>query len=112
MKFAQGDVWLIDFEPSIGHEYQKKRPAVIVSSNKALAQGRLITVVPMTSSEENTIYDHKIKKDINNNLYKDSVGKVDCLSSFDRSRFIKKLGKLNEEDLASLIHEVRSLFND
>jgi mRNA interferase MazF len=51
----RGDIHLVDFEPSRGSEANKRRPAVIVStdaSNAVVARlGRgLITVVPLTSN--------------------------------------------------------------
>ncbi len=113
MRFVQGEIWLVDFEPSIGHEYQKRRPAVIVSSNRALHSNKLIAIVPITSSDGNSSpYDITVKKDATNELYKDSIVKVDCLTSFDRKRFVKKIGQLKGTDMIELIHSVRSLFND
>ena len=51
----RGEVWWVDFEPSVGGEVKKKRPAIIVSNDganvSAERQGRgVITVVPMTSN--------------------------------------------------------------
>ena len=30
----QGDIIIVDFDPSVGHEQQKTRPALVVSTNK------------------------------------------------------------------------------
>jgi mRNA interferase MazF len=51
----RGDIHVVDFEPSVGSEVDKRRPAVVVSSdasNEVVARlGRgLVTVVPLTSN--------------------------------------------------------------
>jgi len=28
-----GEIWLVDFDPSFGHEHQKVRPALVIESN-------------------------------------------------------------------------------
>lgn len=48
------EIWLIDFEPPVGAEANKRRAAAIVSNNaaNAVAEGSSIgtvTVVPLTS---------------------------------------------------------------
>ena len=35
--FQRGHVWLVNFDPSVGHEYQKVRPALIIQQNTYLA---------------------------------------------------------------------------
>ena len=51
----RGDIWLVDFDPVVGSEAARTRPAVIVSNDGAnIAAGRslagVVTVVPLTTS--------------------------------------------------------------
>jgi mRNA interferase MazF len=46
----RGEVWWVSFDPSVGGEIQKKRPAVIVSNDASNKYLNRIEVVPFTSS--------------------------------------------------------------
>jgi mRNA interferase MazF len=45
----RGDVWWINFDPSIGGEIRKQRPAVIVSNDAANHYLNRVQVIPITS---------------------------------------------------------------
>ncbi len=94
--FKNGEIFIAKFDPSVGHEFQKDRPAIVVQSDKKLLGSSLITIVGMTSSAKNMRRDDiLVKKDSFNRLYLDSVIKVGAIYSFDRSRFIKKIGRID-----------------
>jgi len=46
----RGDVWWVHFEPAVGDEVRKERPAVIVSNDVANKYLNRLQVVPLTTS--------------------------------------------------------------
>jgi len=48
----RGDVFWVNFEPSLGGEIKKTRPAIIVSNNAANTHLNRLQVVPITSNTD------------------------------------------------------------
>lgn len=49
-KFARGEIWVMDLDPTVGSEIQKTRPAVIISRSDFNLLSKTLTVVPISSS--------------------------------------------------------------
>lgn len=73
MNIKHGHIYFVEFNPSSGHEFQKMRPAVILSSNELIKRSNLISCAPFTGNTGNFLYkdDILIKKSIQNNLFSD-----------------------------------------
>lgn len=100
---SHGDIYLIQFDPSTGHEYQKTRPAVVISSNDILQRSSFVTCVPLTSRVSRPFDDDiLIARDSENNLFSDSLLKSQHISTFDQSRVEKYVGRLSAADMAKL----------
>ncbi|MDD5289819.1 MAG: type II toxin-antitoxin system PemK/MazF family toxin [Patescibacteria group bacterium] len=97
----QKEIWIVKYpDDAAGHEYKKERPGLIIESDQQIQKTNIFTVVPLTSNLSNvTADDILIKKDQENNLFANSVLKTHHIQSFDRSRFIKGIGKINENTL-------------
>jgi mRNA interferase MazF len=106
-----GDIVWTDFDPSVGHEYQDKRPAIVIQSNEQLNKSNLVTIVPLTSRSRNVVGDDiLIPADRENKLRIDSVAKVYCITSFDYSRFLKIIGKINAKSVSAIKCYLRKHF--
>ena len=91
----RGEIWLIKLaeEKSVGHEYYNDRPALIIMADSLISAVNVVTIMPLSSSGNSHRDDIVIKKDINNRLYEDSIIKVHHIISYDKSRFIHKIGE-------------------
>jgi mRNA interferase MazF len=91
---------LVNFDPSLGHEYRRVRPALIVQSDAYVAAGNLLVVIPLSSkTAKRSKLDLLVPKDAENRLKTDSLLKMKQISSFDKRRFIKLIGVVNAEVL-------------
>lgn len=57
MIFRQGDIVLVDFDPTAGHEPRKTRPALVVSNDLFNRSTNMTIVCPITS-QDNQFYLH------------------------------------------------------
>ena len=93
----QGEIYLIQCDPSVGHEFQKARPAIVLSSEKTMEVSSLVTFVAITKTTRSPMDDDiPIQKDSKNRLMFDSLIKVHHISSFDKSRVINYIGEVHE----------------
>ena len=103
MNPKQGEIYLVDFEPSMGSEYQKMRPALIIENNFYIPKSNIITLLPITSQIEKAMsLDVIIPKDVGNKLIKDSIIKIQYISTFDKIRLIKHIGICSSEILTKV----------
>lgn len=98
-----GSIWWVSFAPSVGHEFQGRRPAVVIQAYAPLRRANLITVMPLTSQINKSHGDDiAVKADKRNNLYADSLIKVHHIESFDHARFLKQIGQMSGEDMKKI----------
>ena len=99
----QGEIWFV-VPPSetVGHEYQKARPMVVIQSDQQLKVTSGITLMPFTTQTSGHQDDILVKKSQLNNLFYDSLIKVHHISTFDYQRFDRKIGVLEDEYLIKI----------
>ncbi|MFA4844992.1 MAG: type II toxin-antitoxin system PemK/MazF family toxin [Patescibacteria group bacterium] len=108
----QGDIYFVKFDPSVGHEYRKTRPAIILQSEEVNNTSSLVTVMPISSRiEKYQDPDIPIEKDEKNRLAHDSVIMVRQISTFDQSRFLLKIGEVSSPILRKVRGYLRKHFS-
>lgn len=106
----QGEIWFVEFT-GVGHEYQGKRPAIIIQADKQIKTANIITIMPFTSQIKKHGDDIIVNKNSVNNLLYDSVIKVHEIQSFDiENRFIKKIGIVGPEIMEKIKTYLRRHF--
>ncbi len=101
----QGEIWLINLDPTLGAEIKKTRPAIIVSDN-ALGKLPLRIIVPITHWKDRyeiAPWMTKLEPDENNGLTKNSAADSFQIRSVSQKRFVKQIGSVNE----STMNEIR-----
>src|SRR5436190_22699852 len=97
----QGEIWLIDLDPTKGAEIQKKRPAIIVNDNN-LGKLPLKIIVPITDWKDRyeiAPWMVKIEPDTSNGLSKTSSADCFQIRSLSEDRMIRKLGNIDSNTL-------------
>ena len=94
----RGEIWWISFDPSIGGEIQKKRPAIIVSNDAANKYLNRVQVVPLTSNTDRLYPSEAIVVFEN----KKSKAMTDQLATVSKERLIKQVGKVSPEELRNI----------
>jgi mRNA interferase MazF len=94
----QGEIWLINLDPTIGAEIKKTRPAVIVNDD-ALGKLPLKIIVPVTDWKDHySIAPWMIKIDPTGQNGLSKISSADCFQvrSVSQERFIKRIGFIDE----------------
>ena len=97
----RGDVSLVSFDPSLGAEIQKTRPALILQNDSANRHSPITIVAAITSHFELPLYPTEVLvRAPEGGLASDSVVLLNQVRSIDRQRLVRRLGKLRPETMA------------
>ncbi len=93
---ARGDVYLVNFDPAVGSEIKKTRPALIIQNDVANTYSPVSIVAAITSHTTDDLYPTEVGISAKEcGLDKDSVALLNQLRTVDKTRLIKKLGRVN-----------------
>lgn len=100
----RGEVWWVSFDPSLGGEIRKVRPAVILSNDIANRLLNRIQVVPITSNVDE-LFPAEAYVTVRN---KQGKAMADQLTTAAKQRLRKKIGTLRPFELNAVESAVRT----
>jgi mRNA interferase MazF len=102
---SRGDVWLVNLDPTVGSEIRKSRPCVVISPPELNDHLKTVIVAPMTSQGFQAPFRIAL-------TFQGTTGLLllDQLRTIDKSRLIKKLGRIQPKTLTTTLQKLKELF--
>lgn len=105
MVIERFQVYLVNLDPTVGHEITKTRPCLIISPDEMNRYIETVIVAPMTT--RGRPYPTRIAC-----CFEGKEGQVvlDQIRTVDKSRLIRELGRLGEPEQAAVLNTLAEMF--
>ena len=99
------DVWLVTLDPTVGSEIRKTRRALVVSPDEMNAHISTVIIAPMTTKGRN--YPPRVPC-----TFQGKTGEVvlDQLRTVDKTRLVKRLGRLDTATCDAVLAVLAEMF--
>jgi len=107
----RGEIWLVNFDPTVGAEIKKLRPAVVISSD-SVGKLPIKLIAPITDWKtyfSANLWHVKIEPNSINGLNKASAIDTLQLRGVDLQRFIRKLGGVSEITMLEIVAAIATV---
>lgn len=107
MVINQYEVYLIDLDPTKGHEIKKTRPCVVISPDEMNHTIGTVIIAPMTTRSD--AFPTRVELE-----FQDKRGwiVIDQIRTVDKVRLIRKIGKINEDEILKVKDVLREMLVD
>ncbi len=96
----RGEVYLVAFDPTVGSEIRKTRPAVVIQNDVGNRTAPITIVAALSSQVEEPLYPFEVLvQPREGGLVKRSVVLLNQIRTVDRERLIRRLGALTPDTM-------------
>jgi len=103
----QYSIYLVNLDPTIGHEIKKTRPCLVISPNEMNHNIATIIIAPMTTKSRN--YPTRVEVVLNN---KKGWIVLDQIRTIDKARIIRKLGEITQNQIRTVKSVIKEMLVD
>ena len=107
MEITQYHAYLVNLDPTIGHEIKKTRPCLVISPNEMNRHVKTVIIAPMTTKSHP--YPSRVALRF---AGKDAWIVLDQIRTVDKGRLIKTLGKLDAKHIGKVKDILREMLVD
>ena len=105
MVIKRFDVFLVNLDPTIGSEIQKTRPCVVISPDEMNLHISTVIIAPMTTKG-------KTYPTLIGCQFQGKNGQIvlDQIRTIDKTRLVKKLGRINQDEQKVVLDTLAKIF--
>jgi mRNA interferase MazF len=108
MDIQRGDVYFADLNPVVGAEQAGTRPVLIIQNNQANRLIPTVTVIPLTSNSRAVRFLFTVMiPAAESGLLQDSVALAFQVRTLDKSRLMRRAGRISPEKMSAIDRALR-----